>query len=351
MADPYVDVVAWNNAEGGVDGATVTSGTSGGTSGNAFSPQIGGTSAVTFKSAGALHGSMSYSIVSAGGFALLRWLTSTVGELAVSCGALYLRVNTAPSGYSDLVAAYAADAGGTANKCFAIRIGAFGNVRLSDGAAVTIATTTSTIPVGQIVRIEWQINHTTGAYVVEWFLGDSTTAQERLTGTAAAGAFKDATRRIDFGRQTSPEYDITLDTLAINSEKLGPRWVAGTSARVQSVVSNAGSWTAVGETALTALRDGSDATYLETPTSPSAASWRGKLNALSRTDVVTVRTRGAASDSSGTISRTVKVFNGVTELVSDTFTLTTTPTTRSTVTPSPVAAGVELEVLITDTAV
>ncbi len=47
----------------------------------------------------------------------------------------------------------------------------------------------------------------------------------------------------------------------------------------------------------------------------------------------------------------MRVYNGATMLVEDTFNLTTAPTVRSTVTPAPVPAGVELEVEIRDTVV
>jgi hypothetical protein len=55
-AVPYVA----NNAEGGTEGTTVTSGNSGGASGTAFAPAFGGAALITFEAAAASHGGFGY---------------------------------------------------------------------------------------------------------------------------------------------------------------------------------------------------------------------------------------------------------------------------------------------------
>ncbi len=219
--NPYSGVLAWNSAEGGTDGITVSTGNSGGTSGTPWtSVQITGTSTVKYKAAGALHDTMSYEIVGGGGFGMLRWESSLLGTSFTSvCGALYIKFVTLPSSYSTVVNANQVDAGTTI--AWRIKVSSTGNVRLTDTADVAVfSTSNSPIAVGTLYRFEWQMDHTTGDYVVEWFSGDSTTALGRYTGAASIGT---QVQRIDFGRTTSPDYTALLDTMALNTSKLGPR--------------------------------------------------------------------------------------------------------------------------------
>lgn len=348
MPVPYVDALAWNHAEGGTPGATPTTGNSGGESGTAMGVQILGASTILVDDTAPIHGTRSYRIQSSGGIAALRWGQSVLGDLVTLCVVAYVRFETLPSAYTDLISGYATDAGG-ASKGWAAQVNASGNFRLRDGAASTLASSSAVITAGAVWRLEAQINHLTGAYTLEVSPGDSETPIQALTGTAAGLTVKESTCRVDFGRGSAPELDVTVDTLAVSDRQLGPRFVPGDTARPQVLVSNAGGWTVEGGAPmLTALGDESDATLIQTPMFPDGDAVRLRLHPLSRTDIVTVTTRGRASDAAESIQRTVQIYNGATLLTTDTWNLTTAWVNRATATPAPVAAGTELEVAITD---
>lgn len=349
MADPYIEVVRWNNAEGGIDGTTVTSGNSGGASGGSFSPQTSGSSTVRFTSTNPIHGSMSYRLVGSSGFALLRWLTSHLGTLTTCCGTVYFRLEALPSGYTDLIGAYTSDSGGSANKGFAIRVGSGGNIRLSDGSAATIATSIETIAANTVYRLEWQIDHSADTYVLEWFAGDSTVALGSISGTASSGAFKTHTSRLDIGRATSPDITVVVDSVAVDSKKVGPRLTPSADFLPVAVVSNDGGYSAVGGTLLGVVRDDSDATYIESPVEPSGASIVYELGPRSRTDTVTVTYRDWRSDDSVNIDTTLELVDLDEDEVlgSNTYTATETPTDYTVVSDEPVPTSVRLGVRIT----
>lgn len=347
---PYNHVtglIVQNNMEGGTNGATVTTGNSGGGSNTAFSNvQISGSTTVAFGNTSPIGDSLYVHVVGNGGFGLLRYDTAILGTPTNVYGGMYIRVPAYPASSTPVVEAKQADAGAQAMR---LRILSTGFIRLSDAADATVFTTgTNAIPLNTWVRLEWHVNCTTGAYDVwQYNTADSTTADITQSGT---GSFGTQIAQINHGRITTPEITIDYDNIGIATSKLGPRAVAGTSALPESVVSNAGAWTATGGTQLSVVRDASDATYVATPTSPVNAAIRYKLGPLSATDNVTVATKGAKSDNSQTVTRTVSIYNGVTLLIADSFVLTTTPTVRNTVTPGTVTAGVELEVVVSDNA-
>jgi hypothetical protein len=222
--DPYSGVVAWNSFEGGTDGTTVSTGNSGGASGTAFSGvQITGTSTVKYESTGALHDTMSCEIVANAGYGLVRWDNAVLGSLTTTCCAMYVKFSALPSAYSPISEGKQTDGGSLA---WRINVSSLGNVRLVNASAATVASTTSApISTGTLYRIEWQITHGTGAYNVQVFSGDSTTALATLSGTSA-GAFGTATQQIYFGRTQTPDYTVMIDTLGVDTGALGPRATA-----------------------------------------------------------------------------------------------------------------------------
>lgn len=350
MADPYIEVVRWNNAEGGSNGTSVTSGNSGGVSGGSFSPQTSGSSTVQFTSTNPIHGTMSYRLVGSGGFALLRWLTSHLGTLTTCCGAVYFRLEGLPTGYTDIVGAYTADAGGSANKGFAIRVNQTGNIRLSDGSGATIATSVETVAANTVYRLEWQINHSTSAYVVEWFAGDSTDALGSISGTASAGTFKTHTSRVDIGRATSPDITMVVDSIGVDTAKLGPRLTPAATFLPVATISNPGGYEAVGGgTLLGVLRDNSDSTYIESPIEPANAAITYEMGPRIREDVVTVTYRDWRSDAAADVVTTLELLDLDTDEVlgTNTYTATTTPTNYTVVSDDPVPTSVRLGVRIT----
>lgn len=341
--DPYSGVIAWNSFEGGTDGTTVTTGNSGGASGTAFSGiQVVGTGSAAFESSGPIHDAMSLLITAIGGTTMVRWDAAVVGSRTELYGVAYMKWGAFPASYSTIIEAKQTDGGSLS---FRIKINNTGQLRLTDSADATVWSAAASLSLNTVYRVEWHINCTTGAYDVWWYLGDSNTAVDTRTGTGSFGA---TIAQVNHGRTSTPDHITTYDTLALATTKLGPRAAAGTSSLPASVVSNAGAWTGTGGTTLAVVRDGSDATYVSTPASPTNAAIRYKMQPLANTDAVSVTTRGAKSDATQNIDRTVSIYNGATLLITDTWSLTTTPTNRVTTTPGNVTAGVELEVLISD---
>lgn len=344
---PYTGVIAWNNFEGGTNGTNVTTANSGGVSGTAFSGiQISGTGTITYVSSSPIHDTMSMQVSAIGGITIARWDTAVVGSRTRLCGVAYVKWAAWPSGYTAFAETKQTDGGTLSSR---LKISSTGLVRLVDTADATVFTASTPLSLNTVYRVEWDINNTTGAYTVSWFPGDSLTPVESIkTGT---GSFGTAQAQVNFGRAASPDHVTVYDTVAINTTPLGPRATAGITSKPSALVSNAGTWVATGGTVLDVVKDASDATYIATPDAPSAAQVRFRMDPLSLTEIVTVKTKGMASNGAQTIQRSVSIYNGATLLVTDTWNLTTTAVVRSTSTPAAVTAGVELEVLISDTVI
>jgi hypothetical protein len=291
--DPYSGVVAWNSFEGGTDGTTITTGNSGGASGTAFSGvQITGTSTVKFESTGALHDTMSAEIIGGAGFGMLRWDTAVLGSLTTPCIAIGVNYTTLPSAYSPIVEAKQTDGGTLA---WRINVSSTGNVRLVNAAGSTVASTSNTpIVAGSTYRIEAQINHGTGAYNVQVFSGDSTTALSTLSGTSA-GAFGTQTQQINFGRSASPDYSVKIDSVAVDTAALGPRAVANTppTANAGSDKTNGQVSVPISVTGTSSDTDGTVVAHEWTCTSrPAAASAPTLTNASTATVTFTPSHQG-----------------------------------------------------------
>lgn len=341
---PYLDdALVQNNAEGGSNGTTVSTGNSGGASGDAFgSVQITGSSTVVFSSASPIHDSLSILATGVGGFAAFRWGSSILGTQSVLHGVMYVSWSAFPASSTPFMEIKQTDGGALAAR---LRITSTGGPRLTDSSDSTIFTG-SNLSTGTVYRFEWTIN-TTGAYRVAWYLGDSASAIDTRTGSSAA--FGTQLQEVTFGRTTSPDHTTKYDSIAVGLTQLGARRVAGSSAIAYAEPSNPGAWTVTGAASrLVALRDGSDASYAETPDGPQDAEVTYTLEPFSVTAPVTVTTRGSASNASATVTRTVTIKDGSTTLIADPFVLTTSVVAHNTTTPAPVTAGTELTVIISD---
>lgn len=218
--NPYAAAVAYNTAEGGSDGVTVTAGNSGGDSGTAFTGvQRTGTTVLAYATSNALHNDVSYRITGdSSGYANVRWHSSALGTLTNSCGAVYARFDSFGASITFLIA-LSDDA-----ETFAYRMKttAAGALQLANSANGTVATSSATMTAGQVYRIEWQINHSTGAYAAQFYSGDSVTVAGSFSGTAS-GAFGPQTQQVRLGVLTLSTWSAMFDSFAMHSSKIGAR--------------------------------------------------------------------------------------------------------------------------------
>ena len=218
--NPYANATAFNIAEGGANNVAVTTGNSGGLSGTAFTTiQASGTATVKFTN-NAIHDALSYAFNGDGsGYANLRWNSSILGTLATSCGAVYVKFDDLAATKTFFLAL--SDDGETV--AYRLKLTSAGALQLASGASATIATTTGVMDTSHTYRIEWQINHTTRAYTIEFFEGDSTSALGSASGTAAVGELGTQTQQVRLGIVTQSAWTATFDSFAMYSSKVGTR--------------------------------------------------------------------------------------------------------------------------------
>ncbi len=193
-----------NTAEGGTDETTVTSGNSGGASGDALN-WISGTD-FKFDNAQAAHGTMSYRFGGSSSYA--GWNFTQVTRVYGRC---YLRL--AATGTA--VSAITGFAGGYR---FRIYITSTPQLQLVAGNATVVATGATTLSVGTWYRVEWDITSGSSQFgEVKLFLGDSTTTLETLSGTSNYGGSA-GVQFVVFGNETSVigAPTIWFDDLVVN---------------------------------------------------------------------------------------------------------------------------------------
>lgn len=337
---PYQDVIAWNNFEGMTSGATLTTANSGGASGTAFSGVqiVGGTIVAT--TTNPIHDTKSLALTSTG-ICNFRWDNALMGDQTRLCGVIHFRLTSFPTAYTPFWEAKEEDNGTLVAR---IKVSSSGLLRLTGGSAdATVFSSTVPIDAGVDYRIEYDINCTTGAYQVRWALADSTTYIDTRTNVSTFGVH---IGQVIFGRTLSPDLAIIFDTLAIATTPIGKRAVPTSSSKPYAIA-NPGGFSAVGGTELGVLRDASNATYLQSPDAPANAAYTVTMEPMNQTGKYSHTAVYSSDTASPVISCTVVIKNGATTLVTDTFNLTTTPTTRVTTTPADVAAGVELTVTTT----
>lgn len=173
--------VLTNSAEGGTSGATVTTGNSGGASGDAWSGVAINAGAVTYDNTRAHTGALSYKIVGAtSGNNHLAWSLGTVTE---AWGRVYLYLTGLPAANLGVIRLRSGSA-----QAARIDITTGGLIQLRNAADATIATGATAVATGQWVRLEWHvIAGTTGATLECRLYGDaaSTTITETVSNTAA----------------------------------------------------------------------------------------------------------------------------------------------------------------------
>lgn len=163
------------------------------------------------------------------------------------------------------------------------------------------------------------------------------TARAAVSGTTTAGeqnaVLADNLTPISPGASGANVYTASSSVIGVGVTLLFKVKAASATAQPISQVSNAGSWVVVGgATSYGVLADGSDSTYIETPTNPTAASIELGFDTLASGQVtVTARARYA---SGGSGSVTVKLRQSTTTIATWTQPVTSAFTTYSFTTTS-----------------
>jgi hypothetical protein len=168
-----------NSAEGGTDEANVTSGNSGGASGNAFpSVFFGANATAKFENALSANGTTCYKFATGATAtqSLVEW--EDVTPATRSYGRFYIRF----TGYANaptFVIVYKMP--GPAFS-FRLSVSAAGLLQLRDSGGTVVATGSATIAVDTWYRVEWDITTGSGQPGAAWlFLGNSTTPLDSLS--------------------------------------------------------------------------------------------------------------------------------------------------------------------------
>jgi hypothetical protein len=204
-----------NTAEGGTNGVTVTTGNSGGGSGDAFTDITIGTGyALIYDNAQAAHGSLAVKMTgpaSPSNITRFGWANS-VTEVY---GRLYIYRTANPAGAA--LQCMTVDLSGTGS-CGYMDINTTGNPRIFD-SALTSSTFTNAITLNAWNRIEFRVLCGVGTGIVEakLFLGDSTSVIE--TRTINSAQTRASMTHVFFGQYTvSDASGVTwFDDLQVNA--------------------------------------------------------------------------------------------------------------------------------------
>lgn len=157
-----------NTFEGGSNGTTLTTGNSGGTSGNAFDTvSVGSTGTVTYDSAQSMHGTYSAKMVSDAnwtGPSAVYWNTTSAAPYFYT--RLYVRTLTAPASASHTYLYGSSVAFGSTGKFIITR---------NNEADIVTGTYTYLANTWYRVEVEYLISATVGQVTAKIYLGDSTT--------------------------------------------------------------------------------------------------------------------------------------------------------------------------------
>jgi hypothetical protein len=216
-----VTITKKNNAEGGSNTTPVSTGNSGGTSGDAWSLLSSPSGSIIFDSASAVHGTLGYKFTPASGQqCLARWtgLNDTSGVMR-----MYVTIDTLPASGTEAIFSFNTSTGGGIG---ALGVTAAGKYVLLDstGASIAASLTTNSYAAGDRVEL-WIIAGTAagnGQYSFALYRGDATSATETKTGSTSnfnnSGANLNLDRAI-FGKSSTSTWTgvIHLDDIAVAS--------------------------------------------------------------------------------------------------------------------------------------
>lgn len=181
-----------NTAESGAIGATVTTGNSGGASGDSWDTvQIGANASVTYVESPVMVGKRAYRLATGvtSTTAYLQW-TAKIAQrwpsgIAANYGECYLYLTAIPA--ADTTFVEFSDAAGTTNRAN-IRVRSTGVLRLRNAANGTVVSGTVVLSINTLYRIEWQVDGAAlGSYQLVLYAGNSVTPLETLSGSGVFG--------------------------------------------------------------------------------------------------------------------------------------------------------------------
>ena len=218
-----------NSSEGGTSGVAVSTGNSGGASGNAFDAVTvsGAGAALAFDNSQAAHGTLSAKYTFPSGVASTAYAswTTSAGSTSPAFFRLYLRHAANPSVNTRV---WQADISGSV-LCAALYVNTSGTLQMTDSAGTNIFTTTATVPLSQWYRLEGYVTGSPSAGQVELKLfksADSTAADEVKTSSAAqnTGGVPNSFRYGCFAALTqSSPFTLWADDIGLSSTGyLGP---------------------------------------------------------------------------------------------------------------------------------
>ncbi|MFJ9740832.1 hypothetical protein [Streptomyces sp. NPDC101166] len=219
-----------NTFEGGSTGVGITTGNSGGTSGDAWSLVNLDSNTVEYDTARAAHGTVSARIATGAtaGMPYLSWTSGISGTTLYARAYLYLTANPGSN-----LNAVRLMSGSTI--VATVRINSTGKVGLLYASGSLTATSTASVPLNAWFRLELKAVASTTAGSVECrcYLGspDATSATETLQGTGLNTGTNTAMDRVRVGLLTSTtSYSINVDDVAWgDTDWIGPATAGGSS--------------------------------------------------------------------------------------------------------------------------
>lgn len=198
-----------NTAEGGSNGTAVTTGNSGGSSGDAWDAvTIAGSSAITFSSTHAHPGSLSTKYSRNGGSCLTKWDASWIDKDGTYNIRFYLWIDANPSAQVSLV--IVRNNGATQDS--RVNLLATGKLQLVDTTGLIGAQSTA-LPTGQWVRIEAQFDTVGNTGELRYFANaDSSVATDTI---APAGTWLNDIAAVEFGIQGAATFDAFFDSIKV----------------------------------------------------------------------------------------------------------------------------------------
>jgi hypothetical protein len=175
-----------NTLEGGTQGTTISAANSGGASGDAFSQCLAGTNATCAYDGTHAHSGTLAASLSTGATSANTYVSWALGPFQQVWGRFYYWVTASPTANTRIASCYAS--GITTVRAF-IRHNSGGKLAACDSTSAILWTSTSALPVGQWVRVEFGClgDPSAGQLWVAYYASpESTTPTEQFTSPATA---------------------------------------------------------------------------------------------------------------------------------------------------------------------
>lgn len=203
-----------NSFEGGSNGVTITSGNSGGASGDALDTvdNGAGVGTVQYSSAQSAHGSLAM-LVATGGTTSLAYGGYTLSSVTTDYMRGYFRVASLPGAVA-ILARYMT----STNQSFRVNIKAAGTLEIRDNANSVVGTTSSAVSAGAWFRLELfsTFSATVGAIVLRLYASpDSTTVTDSLNLSGLALSASATSVRYGVGATAANIANTWIDDIAV----------------------------------------------------------------------------------------------------------------------------------------